>query len=708
MKNIHWIQGDTVCESPLFRHSFTAGKLAKAVIEICGLGYFSLYVNGRKVSEDLLTPACSTYSSVLGCQTYYPVWEERAGFRTYYLEYDLLPYLWEGENVIGVHLGNGWYHQNRRVAEGEFIFGRPMLRYELALIDTDGKETRIESDSGTLWKESEITENNLFYGETHDLRQYDPHWAEPGASGSGWKKALPVHAPETNLVKQDFPPDRVIRQLSPALVYEDGGRKIYDSGENIAGWVQLRVTGAPGETVVIRHSENLSGDGTRLNFATAGGEGQIQADTYICGGGPLSVHPKFTWHGFRYFEVTGPGFPETVAVVHSGLAVTSSFKCSSPVLNWLYEAYVRTQLNNIHGCIPSDCPHRERLGYTGDGQLTAKSALLTLDAGKMYQKWMEDILDSQGVETGHIPHTAPFFGGGGGPGGWGGAVFIVPMAYYEILGDKSLLERSYPAILRWLDYMDSRSEKGLIVREEEGGWCLGDWCSPDEKRPAIPEPLVNTYYYIKGLRAALQAAKLLGEPEPAGITQRLAASEKAFVDAYYDPETGSFAGGANAADAFAMDLDLETAQTRRNLVEKYSKTRCLDTGIFGTDVLLDVLFQIGETDLAFELMNGKTSASYARMMEEGATTIWETWDGKASNNHPMFGGPVRLLFTEILGIRQRPGTAGFSDYKVRPAAIKGLSWAKGHITTPRGKIFVDWERDDAGDIQVSTWVEPSS
>lgn len=699
MRNLHWIQGDCRCESPLFRREFRVGPLSSAKLEICGLGFFRLYVNGRRVGDEELVPVWSNYSSLLGCRAGYPVWEERAHYRAYYLSYDLRPYLREGENVLGVQLGNGWYHQTRRTAEGDFIYGFPKLRYELTLTALDGTKTLIESDPRTLWKESEILENNIYYGEVHDLRKRDPLWCEPGQAGAGWKPSRPVHAPETELVRQNCPADRIIRRLTPMPAGEKDGKRIYDCGENITGWVNMRCRGKAGEPVTVRHSEELAPDGG-LDFASCGGEGQVQENRYLCGEEPASAHPKFCWHGFRYFSVEGPGEPEDVSVVHTDIALTSGFRCSNPVLNWLYEAYVRSQLGNIHGSVPSDCPHRERLGYTGDGQITARSAMLTLGVKRMYDKWMEDILDSAGADTGHIPHTAPFFGGGGGPGGWGGAVFLIPMIYYEEYGDLSLLKRAYPAILRWLDYMESRSENGLVVREEEGGWCLGDWCAPGEPRPSLPEPFVNTYYYIRGLRAALRAAELLGETEPPFAAERLLASEAAFKEAYYDPETGSFCGGVNGADAFAIDISLGTDRTWRSLVAKYCECSKLDTGIFGTDVLLDVLFRNGEAGLAYNLMVRRTEASYARMMAAGATTLWETWDGGASHNHPMFGGPVRLLFTEVLGIRQRPGTAGYADYWVKPANIPALSWAEGWITTPRGRVFVRWERDAQGKLRI--------
>lgn len=704
MKNQHWIQGDEHCESPLFRRSFCIHNPAKACLEICGLGFFQLYVNGQRVGTEEMTPAFTNYSSVMGQNATYPVWEERGGFRTFYLEYDLLPYLREGENVLGMQLGNGWYHQTRRKAEGDFIFGFPKLRYELTVTRQDGSQAFWESDVKTLWTESEIIENNLFYGETHDLRKIREDWCLPSASLQGWRPAKKCPAPVTRLTRQDCPPDQVIRTLTPSLVFSQGERQIYDCGENITGWVNVLCQGQEGREVCIRHSENLKANGQELNFASTGGEEQIQQDRYICAHKEMLVHPKFCWHGFRYFEVSGPAAPQSVSVVHTSIPVTSGFSCSDPVLTWLYQAYIRTQLNNLHGCIPSDCPHRERLGYTGDGQVTAETAMMLLDpveTKRMYQKWMQDILDSRGAETGHIPHTAPFMGGGGGPGGWGGAIFLIPMAYYRTYGDLSLLRECYPHIIKWLEYMESRSENHLVTREEKGGWCLGDWCPPPSmEHPEMPPAFVNTYYYIKGMRCALEASQWLGIEAPLGLKDRLAATEQALKEQYYDPHTGSFCGGANGADAFALDLGLGTAQTRQNLIRRYKEKRCLDTGILGTPLLLETLFREEEAALAYELMTTRSALSFATMMDAGATTLWETWSGDASHDHPMFGAAAKLLFTEILGIRQADSGTGYQEYTISPADIPQLNWAEGYLTTCHGVIRVKWERDSQGKLCV--------
>ena len=746
MKKEHWICGGAGCEAPLFRRSFWMDKTERfqsARLEICGLGYFLFYINGKRISDQELMPAMTNYASVLGCETTYPVWEERSAHRCRYLSFDLLPYLKAGENVLAVRLGNGWYHQTERIAEGKFVFGLPKLWFELTLTDADGRQEWIESDRQTLWHPGGLLKNNLFLGEVRDLRKEPEGWQDPGTDLSGWKPAQPVHAPETLLEEQTCPPDRVIRKLYPILIGEHDGRKIYDCRENIAGRVVLSCLGKKGECITVRHAEELAADGT-LDFESAGGSDQLQQDHYICDGRIQTLHPLFCWHGFRYFETEGPCEVLCAEVIHTDVAVTSSFSCSDPVLNWLYEAYIRTQLDNYHGCIPADCPHRERLGYTGDGQLTAETAMLLLDTKELYRKWYQDILDSQGAETGHIPHTAPFLGGGGGPGGWGCAVYQVPLAWAKIYGDDSLLVQGYDAILRWFDYMDAHSEKGLVVREEEGGWCLGDWCFPaSEEKEQLPEAFINTFYYLHGLQEMMQISEKMNNKLPIRFAEREKNVKNAFLDAYFDPETGDFCEGRAAGNAYGLALGLGDERTKKHLVEKYEALGRFDTGIFGTSMLLEQLFSIGAGDLAVRLLtNDSEAASFAHMKRNGATTLWERWDGRESHNHPMFGACVRLLFTEILGIRMTPSpqppvviptqpdvtappaqalkplngelqppavpvSAQHFSYEIRLSSQRQLTWAKGSIQTPDGILSVSWELLENGEKQVEWSLAPA-
>lgn len=700
-----WIAGDTGAAAPDFRREFVLDDFIQAEITICGLGFFELYINGRRVGSDLLVPVWSNYEKRENRRLLYPLQDQFSRYRTYFLRYGVTEYLRRGPNAMGIRLGNGWYHQTRRLVEGDLDYGRPKLSLELVVTHPDGSKERIDCSEGFTVCASEILENNIFYGERHDLNKLHPGWTEPGFDSSGWQQSVQVPGPESQFCLQEAPADTVIRELTPQLIRTNGSVRLYDCGENITGYVELLCAAAPGQTITVQHSEELAPDGFSLDFNSTGKENQIQQDEYLCGFEEAVVHPWFCWHGFRYFSVDGPAQVKRVSVVHSDIPVTSSFECSDPLLTWLYQTYVRTQLNNFHCAVPSDCPHRERLGYCGDGQVTARSAMLCLAAAPLYRKWMDDITDCQDKHTGHIQHTAPFYGGGGGPGGWGGAVYLVPAAYYELTGDKGFPAKYYPNMRLWLEYMHHHCEDGLITREEEGGWCLGEWCTPGA--PLIPPEFVNTYYYIKGLRTVQFFAKTLHIPEDLPLLeQRQRKSEQALIRQYFDPSTGSFCGGENGADAFALDIGLGDSRTLENLVERYQGKGTFDTGIFGTDLLVDVLFQHGYGELAYQLLTNQGEASFAAMRQAGATTLWEFWDGSDSHDHPMLGGCVRALFTHVLGIRQRPGSVGFEDVTIAPADIPGIAWARGHITTPRGEIAVHYTRGADGRIQLESPILP--
>jgi alpha-L-rhamnosidase len=421
-----------------------------------------------------------------------------------------------------------------------------------------------------------------------------------------------------------------------------GDYKIYDIGENISGYpvITFRDRAQPNEMCTLRFAEILKEDGG-LEFSSAGWEHRIQGDTFFHDGKKTEYHPLFTWHACRYIELRGTAEVTEYRVCHTDLKPRVKFKSSEPTIQWIFDAFIRTQQSNTHGCVPSDCPHRERLGYTGDGQLTADTVMLCFDAEKMYRKWIRDIADCQDIYNGHVQHTAPFYGGGGGPGGWGGAMVFVPYSFYKAYGDKELVKKYYVNMLSYLDYMEAHSEKGIVVREERLGWCLGDWCSPGNKN-LIPEPFVNTYFYIRAIKNVIELSKEIGEPTKE-LEARLKKVEKAFLDKYYDKKTCTFYKSTEASDAYGFDLGLGNEKTLKAIVDKYEKLGEFDTGIFGTKLLIKVLCENGHSDLAFKLLSSKKENTFYNMKKQGATTLWENWNGEASHSHPMFGAVVEYI-----------------------------------------------------------------
>lgn len=680
-----WVTCESGCTSPVIKGSFFIEKPERAEITVCGLGFFRLWINGREVSEDKFVPVNSQYCKRDLTAFEYPITDELS-YRTYAVRYDISKFLVGGENDIRAVLGCGWFAQKKRNAEGYTKYGGIKLCYKIDAEDRDGKLYTFVSDEKLLWRQSRITENNIYFGEAHDMDLSDELTAR-----DGFKKVIKAPAHETEFFIQDCPADRVTRIIEPKKLADLGAVSVYDMGENISGYPVVAAT-EDGAYITVRCSEEINADGT-LNFDSCD-PGQIQCDEYRNAKKGEECMPWFTWHGFRYFELTNNAKPVRCEVVHSDCAVTSAFESDSEMLNWLYDAYIRTQLCNMHSGVPSDCPHIERLGYTGDGQLCCEAAMMLLDSQKFYQKWLEDISDCQSTDNGHVQHTAPFMGGGGGPAGWGGAMAIVPYEMYKIYGDRETFRRYLPKILRYFDYLDSRSSGGLVCREEQGGWCLGDWCTPEPI--AICEPFVNTALCVKQMLMTKEAAEAIGEKETAQMLGRhIEEKRQAILNAYYSPQTGSFIGDVQGANSFATDIGLGGERTYENTRKKYSAADSFDTGIFGTDILIRVLFERGDANTAFRLLTSEGKGSFYNMKKQGATTIWENWDGERSHSHPMFGAATRYLFSFILGITQEKKSAGYEHILIAPQIPDGLNYASGHITTVRGKISVTFKRTES-------------
>ncbi len=674
-KNAKWIEC-TGSDAPIFKKSFSAIKGEKAEITICGLGYFKLFINGKKVSDDLLVPNATNYSKRDLYLLNFPL-DNEMSYRIYCMKYDISDFLAEGENTLAVILGNGYYNQNQRMAEGNVVFGTPKLCYIIEKSSGD-----VLCDETTLSHKGFIFDNNLYNGEKQDYTLL------PNKDDFAESNVIP--APESEFYIQFSPADKVIRSLEPVLIEDDGKTKLYEVSENTVGYAVIRCP-EKGKKITVSYAEEIHDKrpwyGMQFSFSDG-----WQTDVFITDGTDREYIPHFLWHGFRYFKIEGDATPVRVDVVHSDCPVTSSFECDNETLNWLYEAFVRTQLCNMHSGVPSDCPHRERLGYTGDGQLCAEAAMMMLDSKEFYRKWLYDIADCQCQKSGHVPHTAPWMGGGGGPSGWGGAMIEVPMKFYKTYADKDLLNEFFPRMLLFLDYLESRSENGLVWREEENGWCLGDWCTPDPIK--IPETYVNTALYIKFMQQTIEAAEILGrQSEATHLSKRIEKVKKALTVAYYSPSNHSYCGNIQGASVLAFRTGLGNKQGIENMIREYKELGMFNTGIIATEALIGYLFEINENQLAFDLLSNEKEVSFAYMKNNGATTLWENWNGRDSRNHPMFGAVTKYLFMYLLGIRQPDGSAGYESVIINPRFVDGLNSAKGYITTENGKISVEYKKD---------------
>ncbi len=679
LKNCIWIGATKEIVSPVILRRFNLQDIKKATLIVTGLGYFETKINDKNVTDYMYLPVVSDYEPRDLTLCAHKNTTGTTTNRIYYYNFDITPLLHNGENTLSIQLGNGFYRQEERVAEGKMSFGDTLkCIYKIVLKTADGT-TELCSDGSETYTDSAIRFSNLYLGEMVD---YSVKLQEEKAVN-----ILP--SPKTILCEAIGTPDKVIRTITPKKIAEIDDRQIFDAGENITGVVSVKTE----SVVTIRFAENINED-MSLNFTssaasyrtTRSGELQIMTDTFISDGTPRIFEAKFSFHAFRYFEVCGEYDDLIVKVIHADTPITSTFTSNHEGMNFLYDAFLRTQLDNMHGSIPSDCPHRERLGYTGDGQLVAPAAMMMLDSKEFYKKWIQDILDCQDTD-GHVRHTAPFMGGGGGPGGWGSAIVIVPYSYYKQFGDTDIIEQCYDKMKLWISYLLSHSENGLVTSEDKDGWCLGDWASLEKME--IPEPYVNSCYLVKDLLLLEEMATVIGKSDDIPYYRSLrTATEKAIKNTYYNVETDRFADGIQGADAFAVWCGLAGADTAQKLAEKYTEMRYFDTGFLCTDILCEVLCNYGYTDVFLSLLESEKLGSFLYMKRHGATTIWEYFIGKCSHNHPMFGAPTRQLFQSVLGIRQRSGTAGYGDIIIAPLKTTRALKVSGSINTPNGVISV--------------------
>ncbi len=670
-KNSIWIAPSEPAAAPITIRRFYCKHTNNAVLYVSGLGYFRAYLNGRLLSDSYFMPPVSDYFRRSFDKIVYPC-RDRFTHRTYYCRFDISPYLRLGENLLEIQCGGGFFVQTERIGEGEMSYSdRTQCIYTLDL----GGEL-ICSDGSEAWRESNIRYCQLFIGETVD-GNFRSHTEYP---------VIKAKYTDTVMTPEDGIPDRITRTLVPKQIGEVNGRRIYDVGENISGFVRVKTHAEAGSKIILRFAETLDASGG-LDFLSAGsdqlgasGLKQIMTDTFICPGVECEFAPSFVWHAFRYFDVVGDIDSALVCVIHADISVTSDFDSDCEGMNFLYDAYIRTQLNNYHGSTPLDCPHRERLGYTGDGQACAQSAMLTLDSKKLYHKWIRDILDCQDPDSGHVQHTAPFQGGGGGPGGWGAAVVNLPYEYFRQYGELSVLTESYPYMKKWFSYMESRIENGRIVREEDGGWCLGDWCYLDSA--ALPEAFVNTALYVRALQKLVRTAELCRDES--NIPDYRSAASRSLEAVRADYAALSDKGSAMV---YAAALGIEDMS---RCAEYYDRLGYFDTGFLATELLVDLLFYHGYSDTAYRLFSSRDSG-FLFMKAHGSTTLWENWRG-GSRDHPMLGACTKSLFTGLLGIRQLQDSVGFDKVCITPSLPHKMKRAACSIMTPHGVIRVSLER----------------
>ena len=670
---------------------FTVADARKVSLHILGLGFFKCYINGKCINPDTFLPLSSDFEA--SCD---PKNEVLAGHRVYVPQFDITSYVKNGENTIAVHFGGGWYTFPLRV------YGLPKAIYRITVLDKDGERDYCSNEQCLIGK-SFVDAYWFTKTEVHRLADMTD-MAAPDFENC--EPATAVEALETTYCQTDCPCDGLIGTIPPRRLGDGEAGIVYDCGENTVGYPVLRVEAKAGETVTVRFSEGVLPDG-KLDMQ----HHHEQVFSVIGDGTVHEVQPEFTWFGFRYFEVIGDAQPLTVKIVHAKIEVTSRFESDNETLNWIYNTFIHTMLCNMHTGHPSDCPHLERLGYTGDGQLTCHAVLSTMDAKAFYEKWLQDIADCQDTLSGHVQYTAPHVNCGGGPGGWGSAIVEVPYQMYRHYGDTKFLTAYYENMRKYIEFLEDHSEFGLVTSDVEGAWCLGDWCGPVILYPDkdisftyaqqifLPAPMVNTYFLVRSLRRMSEIAHVIGRDEDvAAYEEKAARGARAIHAAYFNTFDGNFVMNAQGANAFAVDIGVGDDRTYANLLHYYKMLGYYDTGIFGTDILTRVLFERGEGALAVDLLAGDGEQGFEQWRKNGATTLHEYWDSvlSRSHSHPMFGSPVAYFFEYLLGIRQRPGTAGYVSLVIEPQAVSKFGRMSGSMRVPNGDVAVAYQKTENG------------
>lgn len=683
--------------APVFRKNFKVNsRVERARIYMTGLGYFQLSLNGQKVGDHELDPVKSRYDR-----------------RIYYLTFDITDLLRSGVNTAGVMLGTGWYNMHTKSVWG---FGqapwraRPRMLCQIEIGYADGTFQIISSDA--TWKVSTgpVIFDGIRNGETYDARLELPGWDSPGFNDTSWKPAACVRAPGGMLSAQMLPPIRVTAIIDPKSVKQvQTGVWVYDFGQNIAGKLQLTVQALPGTRISMKQGERLHEDGTvqQKEIARFIKSGELQTDTYICKGSGTEIwEPRFIYHGFQYVEVRGlPGEPSAdlvhAKVLNTDFESAGSFSCSKELFNRIQHNTRWSFIGNYHG-IPTDCPHREKIGWTGDAHLVAETGLFNYDMTASYTKWIRDFGDEQRAD-GDLPGIVPTSGWGyqfgrdekyrdlGYGPQWEGAYVILPWTVYLYTGDSDILKNNYQGFCRYLDHLTRHAEDGLIR------------FGIDDHAPAMtrtPPEDFATGFYFQIAQIVSRTAALLGKTTDAQKYAALADSiREAFNRHLLVTETGLYASGSQTAQSAPLYFDIAPPQHRDRVLEKLvdnikKQNEHLDTGVVGTKFLLNGLVEQGRADVAYRIVSQTSFPSWGDWISKGANTLWQKWDDSMSRNHIMFGDISAWMFKHIGGLQPDPAAPGFKHFILAPQFFPDLTWATVEHNSPYGLIRCAWRRDD--------------
>ena len=679
-----------------FRNEFTlTKKIRSARVYTTALGLYELHINGAKISSDLFTPGWTSYKRRLQYQTY-----------------DVTSLL-KKDNAIGVILGDGWYRGNLGFSKQNSYYGKRLaLLLQMQVTYTDGTSEAICSDRN--WKVTQngpIVESDIYNGEFYDARLELTGWDRSGFDMSRWSSATLFNQSNEILIAPQGVPVKAIQEIKPVkLLTTPKNETVFDLGQNMVGWVRLKVSGTKGDRITLKFAEVLDKAG---NFYTENLRAAKCTDVYILkGGAPEIYEPHFTFHGFRYVKIEGLTSPPSMdqitgVVIHSDMKPTGNFSCSDTLINQLQHNIQWGQKGNFLD-VPTDCPQRdERLGWTGDAQLFSMTAAFNFDVAPFYTKWLGDFTVDQ-LPDGKVPVVIPdALDGFGGSSVWSDACVIIPWTLWLTYGDQRILETQYPCMKKWVDFMTGRAgAKNLWL----GDWHYGDWLA-FEKGGITENDLIASAYFYNSTKLLGKMAAIIGKKEDAEKYGKLASDIKDAFNREFVTPGGKLTSQTQTAYALALAFELLPENSRLKsaayLTENVEKFGHLTTGLVGTPLLCKTLSATGHEDLAFRLLNNRDYPSWLYPVLHGATTIWERWDGLKpdgtfqdatmnSFNHYAYGAIGEWLYKHIAGIDIDPEIPGYKHIFLAPHPDGRLSNAKAEINTLYGKVSSSWkfENDD--------------
>jgi alpha-L-rhamnosidase len=677
-----------------------SNQVRSASVAFCGLGLSELYVNGKKVGDEVLSPPLTEYNK-----------------RAMYVTHDVTNLVKAGKNALGVWLGNGRYWAPRfKEPTNTRTFGVPQLRLVLRIVFADGTVREIISDES--WKATDdgpIVANNEYDGEEYDARKELTGWADAGYDAASWKPVEVLPAPGGVLSARRIAPIRITETRKPlSRTKIKDGVYVFDMGQNLVGWCRLKIKGSAGATVQLRHSETLQADG---NLYMANLRGAKCIDQYTLKGSEPEVYePRFTYHGFRFVEITGyPGEPTVDdilgCVVHDDLEQAGDFSCSNELLNRIHSNCFWGIRGNYRS-IPTDCPQRdERQGWLGDRATGCRGEMQLFNNAAFYEKWLTDIADAQradGSVSDVCPAYWPMYNDNV---TWAGTIALVPALLREQYGDVRFVSEHYPAAQKWVEYMCKYVKDDRMPRDT-----YADWCVPPEDPKLIHSndparktagELIGTAYFYHILRLMNQYAAIAGKTDDAAkyaaLADKMAAS---FNKRYLNTEEGKYDNGTQTSSLLPLSFGLapqdQKAKVFAQLVRKIEGESKLHigTGLVGVQHLLHVLCDNGRADLALTIASQGDYPGWGYMANKGATTIWELWNGDTadpamnSGNHVMqIGDLLPWMYEYLAGIRPDAAAPGYHQIVLKPVFVAGLDHVHAWRLTTGGRIESQWKRE---------------